>query len=194
MDNKKYLPLKIFHLVLMVAAFVISCIAISKFSETAMMTIEVPLRIPVWAMKILAIISGMVYLIFGYKKEGFQYYRAFMVLLTMSDIVMLACQSTERISVFMGFANIISIVIIAILAVGKDLGKRYSYLGVIILLLCRLVALALAIYGIAGTEVGELYVAGSDDLSLAINNVILAGTVGLLVFGKYADKAARGRN
>ena len=187
MENKKYLPVKIVHLILMLAAIVLCCVSLTKLSADTEFFSDTGLRMVSYIAEIIALISGIVYLAYGYKKKAAVYYKFFMVILVIGQAIICYRQTVGTFPIMPSAAilNIISLIVLVILATGKDLGKSKSYLIVAILLACRLIALILDIIVFSGATIFSV-------LSHAASNVLLAGAVAFMVTGKYLDKDSRG--
>lgn len=186
MENKKYLPIKIIHLIFMVAAIVLCCVSLTKLSADTEFFSDTGLRMVSYIAEIIALISGIVYLAYGYKKNAAVYYKFFMVILVIGQAIICYRQTVGTFPIMPSAAilNIISLIVLVILATGKDLGKSKSYLIVAILLACRLIALILDIIVFSGATIFSV-------ISHAASNVLLAGAAAFMVTGKYLDKDSR---
>lgn len=189
MENKKYLPLKIIHLIFLVVAAVLCCMSLTKIGTDTSVFPDTTLRTVTYVAEIVALFLGGLYLLFGYKKNAAVYYKAFMVILVIAQAIVCYRQTVSTISILPSavILNIISLIMLVVLATGKDLGKARSYLIVTILLVCRLTILTLDIIYFRGATN-----TGFSVFSYAVSNVLLAGTAAFMVTGKYLDKAARG--
>ena len=193
MENKKYLPVKIIHLILMLAAIVLCCVSLTKIGSSTAFFSDTGLRTVSYIAEIIALISGIVYLAFGYKKNAAVFYKIFMVLLVVVQAIICYRQMTGAISastlnaVLVAVSNIVSFAMLVILATGKDLGKAKSYVVTIILLVCRLTVLILDLI-VFRTMLNMAITI----ISFAVSDVLLAGTAAFMVTGKYLDKAERG--
>ena len=74
MEKKKYLPVKIVHIALMTVALMISVISMIKLLQTGKDSVYYFL---VNITKILALLSGIYYIMDGYKKADASYYKTF---------------------------------------------------------------------------------------------------------------------
>ena len=187
MENKKYLPIKIIHLILMVAAIVFCCLSLTKINLSTVNFFNSAM-IVAYITEIIALISGIVYLAYGYKKNAAIYYKAFMVILVIAQAVfcywqLLGVIAPEPLTAgIVAILNIVPLIMLTILATGKDLGKTKSYIIVAIILACRI-----------GTIILDLVALGFGPIIyFRISDVLLAGTAFFMVTGKYLDKAARG--
>lgn len=187
MENKKYLPIKIVHLLLMVAAIVFCCLSLTKIGTDTTLSSNPGTRTVTYILEIIALISGVIYLAFGYKKNAAAYYKTFMVIMVITQAFMCYRQMITGVSEKVAILNIIPFAMLVILATGKDLGKATSYVIAAIPLACRLIILILDI-----TTFGVMPNTGFTIISHAVSNVLLAGTAAFMVTGKYLDKAERG--
>ena len=187
MENKKYLPIKIAHAVLMLAALVMLVIALVKsdFNNSIFGPSVFPVLCSIT--NILALIAGFIYLFKGYKKNANVYYKLFMGLCVLYEVLRTVYSAQFKMPYLDIFVYTIATIMIVILAVGKDLGKRNTYLVYGIVLICRIVPLftVLNSFRFLGSS-------GFGILSQAITNLLLAGTIGFMITGKYLDKAERG--
>ena len=180
MNNEKFNSLKKMHLVLMI----LLCAVVG--ASLAFIVIKgISLPSGVMLMHIVLFISllcGLVYVMKGYQKSAAIYYKAFISIVAISDVILIATTLSTR-----GFNLDIVVlcaraIILLILAFGKDLGKKNTwtlyYIGFAISLL----------YGI-------LFVPRNFHVLLVIadslGRLIIDGTIGLSVYGKYADKEER---
>lgn len=184
MENKKFLPVKIIHLILMVAAIVLCCMALPKISADTEIASDLGLKTVSYVTEIVALVSGILYISFGYRKNAAFFYKMFLVVLTISQAVFAAREMTMTLSVPLvdAILMIVSLIMIVILATGKDLGKVNSAVVVGALIVCRVIALILDIVAQEGFPV----------LSYTVSDLLLAITAAFMIFGKYIDKAQRG--
>ena len=187
MDNKKYLPIKIIHLILMVAGIVFCCLPLTKINLSTINFFN-SARIVTYIAEIIALISGIVYLAYGYKKDAAKYYKAFMVIMVIAQAVfcywqLLGVIAPEPLTAsIVAIFNIVPLIMLTILATGKDLGKAKSYTIVAIVLACRI-----------GIIIVDLIALGYGSIILyRVSDVLLAGTAAFMITGKYLDKAERG--
>ena len=187
MENKKNLPIKVIHLILMIASIILCCLSFTKIGSDSRVFSDTGLRMISYISEIIALISGIIYLAFGYKKNAAVYYKVFMVILVFVQSIICYRQMVGKVSPRAAITSIISLLMIAILATGKDLGKVKSYSIVSILLICRLLIVVFDI-----NAFGAMPDTGFTIISFAISDVLLAGTTAFMVLGKYLDKEARG--
>lgn len=187
MENKSYLKLKILHLILMAIALVLSVFIIVKTCDFT--TIYGVLALLFSFVRLIALIFGLVYIFNGFKKDVSNFYKGYMLLYVVSMFLFSTNSiATKDVSYFEAFLNNGALVASLVLAIGKDLGKKNTYIAAIALLLCTLVPLI--IYGFTFTNYGN---EGLIFLGCAISNFLLAVTATFMVYEKYTDKVARGR-
>ena len=130
----------------------------------------------------LSLICGTVYAGKGYQKSAANFYKAFISLSGVADLALIITTLMSR-----GFnPDIILIgirvILLFVLAFGKDLGKRNTWIIFGFVLVIDLV------YGIAFVPRNYLVWLILADI---FGKLIIDGTIGLAIRGKYADKDAR---
>lgn len=194
---KKNSPLKILHLALMVILMFCSSFSTVMFftrNEAAVAgkgEMEVILNGCSTLVVVLMLITGILYLVHGYKKNAAVYYLAFILLLVLVNVLVvlidvLYTQKTPLIIIKCILYSAKSIVLL-IMAFGKNLGKKMTWT-----LLYVVVAL-----DIAGMIVMLIYMFqnGFDFALMGVVAAIVADvTIGLAIRGKYEDKESRGSN
>ena len=181
-EQKSNAPM-VLHLILMAALAVLNVIVlISCFTAApAPKTLDVLLHLST----LLALASGLVYLLRGYRKSAAIYYKVFLLLTAVSSVFL----SSALISGFgfnLGSALLfVEIAVLLILTFGKDLGKRNTWM-----LFCALLVLIL-VYGLVYLPryFNHQYLVV---ISTLLSKLVLLGTIGFAIYGKYADKDARG--
>ena len=194
---KKNSPLKILHLALMVILMFGSSFATVMFftrNETAVAgkgEMEVTLNGCVTLVVVLMLITGILYLVHGYKKNAAVYYLAFILLLVLVNlfVVLIDVLYTQKTPLIIIKCILYSakIIVLLIMAFGKNLGKKMTWT-----LLYVVVAL-----DIAGMIVMLIYMfqTGFDFALIGVFAAIVADvTMGLAIRGKYQDKESRGSN
>ncbi len=194
---KKNSPLKILHLALMVILMFGSSFSTVMFftrNEAAVAgkgEMEVILNGCSTMVVVLMLITGILYLVHGYKKNAAVYYLAFILLLGLVNVLVvlidvLYTQMTPLI-IIKCIVYSAKIIVLLIMAFGKNLGKKMTWT-----LLYVVVAL-----DIAGMIVMLLYMFqnGFDFAMIGVVAAIVADvTIGLAIRGKYEDKESRGSN
>ena len=188
MENKKYLPVKIFHLILMAASIVLYAITLISFSRerSALNNISTVVNIA-------AMLAGIVYLAFGYKKKAHLCYKLFMWLFAISAIFQYVAIYRDAVSgpVYVTFVKFITFALIILLAGAKDYGAVKSNiisLAIVALNIFTLVdscIFAADVFVNAGLSVPPL-------IFTSIGQLVLASTAAFMVCAKYLDKAERG--
>lgn len=187
MENKKYLPIKIVHLILLIASLVMSVIALIKYGSTDTIYTASAFPAACTVTNIAALVVGFIYLIKGYKKNANWYYKAFMRLCVLYEILLMTCLSQFVVPYYNAFVYMVSTVMIVVLAVGKDLGKRETYIFFVVMLVCQLIPLVMSLRVL--TYFGS---SAFGMLSQEIANILNVGTIGFMIAGKYIDKSERG--
>lgn len=184
MENKKNLPLKIFHLVLIAAALVMSAFSIAKTGENVSELTELAN-----ALSIFTLAAGFIYLVYGYKKNAAVYYKIFMGLLVVSQGVFIAglISGNETYPVYISLIYAIAFVTAVILAVAKDFGKNMTFAVCIALVACRIAILVINLLTAETFDNAAFCTLSSD-----ISNLLIVGTAILMITEKYIDKSERG--
>ena len=185
MENKKYLPLKVIHLAFMVLGL---CFYVYSLSGIKDVFAEKFIIIAVFqtTTAIFALISGILYLTHGYKKNAVSYYKGYVWIILVNEIFSTISGTFDE-SYFLKFVWIIDLVLLTILTVGKDLGKTKSFTLVGFILLGKTILLI--------DFVGKIQILGSIGVNAMLGMVgqlVLTITTGLMVCGKYLDKESRG--
>ena len=140
---------------------------------------------------IVALIYGLIYALYGYKKEASKYYKTFMYLYLLSSIISFATvldfavDILGKIGILMIIANAIILVSVFLLAFIKDFGEKKSNNF-------ALLVFALNIFKL----LFDLIIIGSSielaNISAGFSNIMLSCILCLFVSAKYADKSSRG--
>lgn len=133
---------------------------------------------------IAALVHGLFYAFYGYKKKAANYYKAFMYLALIAFI-------SSAISHFPYSANakfntciaLLRIIPIALLAFKKDFGRKNSLTCALLVFVCSLLIL-----GGVSIQFSHLF----KLIVLNLNQILLSAITIIFVEAKYADKEARG--
>ncbi|MBQ0083395.1 MAG: hypothetical protein KBS52_01330 [Clostridiales bacterium] len=184
MENKKYLPIKIVNMLFIIAALVMSAMAFVKADANYSAIAEIA-----HSLNIFTLVAGLIYLVYGYKKNAAIYYKIFMGFLMISQgvlIVELINGNTEP-PIYTSIIYAIAFIATVILTTAKDFGKAMTASIITVLALCRI---AILIINLFSTETFDN--TAFCQLSLDIANLLLVGTAAIMIAGKYIDKAQRG--
>lgn len=180
MQNKNGSLLKICHLILIFAGVAL-CIYGCTFDNSTVLDKTALI------LKIAALASSFVYLIKGYKKDADLYYKTFMWILGIAEIIGYTSLLNKGIQMpfFQGFIPVLTFVAFILIIGAKDYGKvKSNIVSVTLVVLCAYSALS------------KVVVSMSAVLSLrtiiAICQFIFASTAALMVRAKYNDKDSRG--
>ena len=193
---KKTNPVTVLHLVLMVAMvigtvggtvhFIIefskAVAGVERFSNLA----NVFLMLLILAM----LIVGTLYLLKGYTKRAAVYYKLFLILnvavCVVTIFVDLRFYQVNTWMLIISALNACKIILLLLLACGKDLGEKKTWMLFYMLLAADGIKLVLAILNMMGI---------GFDFSFAgyVTALISDGTIGLAIKGKYENKKSRGR-
>lgn len=136
-----------------------------------------------------AMICGYIYANKGYTKDAGNFYKAMMAFYALTNIF--PAVTLFRMSGFnlASVVNIIKFVLLIVLAFGKDLGQKNTWIIFAIVFILELLYAPLSIMAVAPTN-AQLSL--GSYISTAISRLVLAGLLGLCIVAKYRDKAARG--
>ena len=194
---KKSSPLKIAHLVLMIAMacgtvgaavnFIVGYHNASANTERLSNLMNVFLMAFILAM----LVFGAMYLMKGYATQAANDHTAFMILhiivCALTIYIDLSFYKVNALMIAISVVNACKAVLLLILAFGKDIGRSRTWILFYILLALDIVKLVFAIINMANI--------GFDFSFLGYVTALIAdGTIGLAIKGKYEDKSARGRN
>lgn len=192
---KKHGALTIFQMILMIllslgtigamVKFLVSCInseGMDSFSDLANCILMILI--------LMMLAFGIVYLLKGSSKRAAKFYRTFLYMhiavCVLTIIIDLGFYRVTILMVLISILNACKIAVLAILAFGKDLGRRKTWTLFYILLALDAVKLILAIINMANI--------GFDFSFIGYVTALIAdGTIGLAVKAKYDDKKARGK-
>ena len=193
---KKTSALMIFHLAMMVAMVIGTVGATAHFliefsraaadAERLSNLANVFLMLVVLAM----LIVGTLYLLKGYNKQAAVYYKLFLILNVAVCILTiwidLRFYHVTTLLMIISFLNACKIILLFLLASGKDLGEKKTWMLFGILLTADGLKLILAILNMISI---------GFDFSFAgyVTALVSDGTIGLAIRGKYENKKARGR-
>ena len=141
----------------------------------------------IWAA---AMICAFVYAQKGYSKEAAGFYKAMMAFYALSSVFPIV--TFIRTSGF-GLAvleSIIKVVLLLVLAFGKDLGKRNTWILYSIVFVFEIIHAPLANM-VTDSSTYSQVVLGSL-INSAISRLVIAGLLGLCIVAKYRDKEIRG--
>ena len=183
MENKKYLPFRIIHYVLMIATFVLGVYNFIKNGPSDTLLTKLS-----FLLLVVALVLGCVYAVLEYREQDAKYYKGFMWAYLVSSVIHLVNMiSSSTVLAYIAFLNIIAIVFITMLTTCKDLGKQTSYIVSTGLLLCRIIPLV--------RYLTSVKFQGQNILGVTIGfliTIMLAANAFLMVAGKYIDKDSRG--
>ena len=181
MENKLTI-LKTINFILAVVGigiYVYLCVAFSSIDSSIILVRFIA--------NIIAFVAGFVYLLKGYSKQASAYYKVFMWLVLVSQIVETSSIITANTTLFDAFKNTINIVLFTLLAGAKDYGKKNTYaLAIAVIVFNVYAVIDVAIVAASFGTMAKMVVIDR------LGQLVLAIVAGLMVCGKYADKTARG--
>lgn len=188
MEDKKYLSLKVVHTVLLILALGLNVFDIINAANDVSIYGTSDLAGYVKMASILAIATSFVYLVFGYKKNASMYYKITMGILTFAQALsVMYIMNTVVVPLHTCFLQVTSLILICILASAKDFGEKNSTILVLILIALRVVSVIVVFSNLRNMTTEAINL-----LTRSISDLLYAGTIGLMVIGKYEDKQIRG--
>ena len=136
------------------------------------------------------LIVGTLYLLMGYTKRAAVYYKLFLILnvavCVLTIFIDLCFYRVNTWMLIISVLNACKIILLLLLACGKDLGEKKTWTLFYILLAADGIKLVLAILNMISI---------GFDFSFAgyVTALISDGTIGLAIRGKYENKKSRGR-
>ena len=184
MDDKKYLPFKIIHLILMFIVAVMTFIDLIKMTRQLGSTIDLNLLIDMafGIVNIMAMDVGILYLVSGYKKNSAMYYKLFFGLLSVALVIRIVLFLMNKANTLLLVCSIVSLILSLVLFLKKDLGRNYSLILFITLFLIEIV-----IKFPFMTNDASIRRMGNE-----LSMFMLFGTAGFMISAKYIDKELRG--
>ncbi len=184
MNDKKYLPFKIIHLVLMVATLLITVVGLFQMFRKLGSGQDWALLVRMISsiVRIMAMVVGIIYLVSGYKKSSAGYYKLFFCLMVVVLILRTMVFLANGMNAIMVAGSILTIIIAFVLLVGKDLGRDVS-----LILLTAMIVIEILLklpFSFEGMSIGQL----GGELSM----FMMFGTAGFMMTAKYIDKELRG--
>ena len=189
--KKKFTPILLTHLVLMSVLAVLSIVgAANYFSASAahtgsMRTFGIMIAC-VQIVNVIALIFGFIYLWRGYEKKAARYYKLFLASMVLACT--LACVANVLVSGFTISIHlmIVKVIVLLVLIFVKDIGEKNTWILFVIMAVIDLVL---------GS--GFLFPSNLRGMTLyksisALSRLLVDGTIGFAIRGKYADKASRG--
>ena len=125
---------------------------------------------------ILASIAALVYCLAGYKKEASIFFKTFVYLFVFYAFV----------TTFMGASQLFTVIefgLLCALALSFNLGKTRSYIYTGLLIICSIVKNIILAVDM-----------GLSSANASVSEFLLVIILGIMVYAKYQDKAARGTN
>ncbi|MBP3815750.1 MAG: hypothetical protein J6H21_02655 [Firmicutes bacterium] len=180
MENKRFNTLMQVHFILLL---LLCAVTVFGLAFIIIKGISLPFGIILIHISlILSLLCGLIYVRKDYQKNASIFYKAFILFTAISDAI-LVYTTISKAGFSLGVAMIcVRILLLLIMVFGKDLGKTNTWILFYIVLAIDL------LYGILFIPRGYLI---SMTLVDVIGKLVIDGTIGLAIRGKYADKEAR---
>ena len=196
MNKKKLTILTSCHLVLMVIMALVSLVTVilltfginslpaSLAKIAAQKGPALTSYVIVLIINFFALIEGIIYIRKGYSKEASKYYRIFIILTVLSNLVSaVASVLYQGLDIAFVF-KIIKILLLLLLVFGKDLGEKNTW----VVFAAAIVADLIYDFFFDPVQGGFIHF-----LALTITRLLCMGTIGFSIYGKFEDKKSRGR-
>lgn len=179
MDAKKLDIISKVHMLLLLALIVVNFVVIiNGITASDLDTIHAVITV----LRLFTMAAGLYYIGLGYMKDASSFYKLYLALYALSNLtilVMLIMRNAGPIAIaFKVIVTVMSLVLVFV----KDLGKQVTWVLYALLLGSELIVM-LPFFGIGMT---------TASLKDKLSDLVMAGTVGLMINGKYIDKDARG--
>lgn len=187
MKNKKYLTLKVIHLIFMILGLCYYLYSLYGIKDGHYQAKDVVFIVILTITTVCALISGFIYLIHGYKKNSAAYFKGYVWVILINELFTAVWNIGLSSSYFLKMVCSIELIFLTILTVGKDLGKTRSFTVVGLFFIGKLIMLI--------NSFSYIQAFGSTGISIVLGyagQIVLAITTGLMVCGKYIDKESRG--
>ncbi len=132
----------------------------------------------------IALACGFIYVSRNYEKAAAKWYKAFILVTTIPNIIIAVYSFSERGPGPYLALLVVKIALLVVIAFWKDLGKNDTWYMFAALFVLDIIFIF--VFG-KGEDVEQFRI-----IAVA-SKLVLTGTIGLAIAGKYADKAARGR-
>ena len=178
--KQKLNSIMIIHMIMMVSIIVVNVVVLMMYAsqlKTWFGSFSIGVYL-ISLINILSLVCGIVYLLKGYSKDAAIFYKAFIVLAALytTSTVLTSLISNAY---YKAILHVIKVIIMLILVFGKNLGKRNTWILFCAMVIADVIVLLLSLRVPAGI------------ISQA-SQLLMDGTIGLAIRGKYADKDARG--
>ena len=174
--NATYKLILIIALVLIVAALVLTALAIAHDDSNLASQVSC-------LFKIAALIYAAYYIFAGFSKDAAKYFKTFAAIFALAEIASLANLGMSANSYFATLVATLSLSAILVLLFSKDLGKKKSLMISAALIVFTVISLIMALANAVAIIVWGPLAA----------TVVLACLFFIMTFAKYVDKASRGR-
>ena len=190
---KKKDSLTIVHLILMAALVLFNGFAVFMYFSGnglyGVSKLEMLLRGFFSIFTIIALIIGILYVLNAYGKKAANYYKAFLLVQAFETLLLfffLVFNEQAVLSVLLLIATAGKILILLVLALWKDLGKKKTVILFLVLVGLEIAASVLLFFYHPSPSLIPYKIIG------VISRLVMLGAVGLAIRGKYKDKESRG--
>lgn len=197
MEKSRFKPIVILHFVLLLVVLIINLFSAIRIIGSVQINSELfsngvmsAIFFYGWykIMTAVALCSCIIYILKQYSKGAALFYKIFLFLLVLASlfsVLVLICVLRDFISfpaIISIIAHVIKILVLLFLAMGKDIGKRKTWLLFVIIISMDLIIGSLS----SGSDLMIFRIIG------LVSRLAMDGSIGLAVYGKYMDKDNRG--
>ncbi len=190
-------PVTIAHLILMILMLlyngVLAVLAIGDFGVApgGMGKAELMLRGIFNLLTVMALFTGIWYILDGYRKQAAIFYKAFLLSQVVETVFLAVIElifaQKGLIQILVTVTLAVKAIILLLLVVLKDIGKMRTWLIYSLLFASEVFGVTVIIISTPGSIMGLRIVSSAARL-------VITGTIGIMIYGKYADKKRRGKS
>lgn len=169
------------HLLIMAVTFFLSIRNVYDYCTLGNFNTLTVLAIMSFLCNAAAMVFGLLYLIYDYKKDVAKYYRWFMILVGLSFTFRAVRTVLDDKPLVRTVMTVVSLITLLVFAFKKDLGRKNTWIVYGVLLAVELLMKT----RVQSTNYNFAI------LSSGFSNYLLISTIGLMINGKYFDKRMR---
>ena len=192
-DHKKGISpgtMRTIHFILLVICAIINFLSIYYYISSGVNSPEMVMNILAHLISLTAIIFGFIYVWNFYGKNVAVFYEFFFLFLSTSLGLRIMNSVLTGVPLFVALLDFVALLSTILLAIGRDLGKKNSWIIFGIHFTAELfVILYSMIKGYSGAP-ADMF---EYPVSVAVISFVVLSTIALIIHGKYSDKEARHR-
>ena len=181
MKNKRMLPVVIVDLIAILVCIAANVYVALKGELTVLQTVNM------WV-NVAALLSALVYLMMGYKKNAAVFYKIFASVFALSQFVAVLSVAKYREDYTGISCYTVLFALLLMLALAEDLGKKKTFITCGVILAVGVLLLALTYFATPqASETGTWFM----ELVLSFSVIVMSAVMWLMAVAKYLDKEAR---